>query len=223
LKSSGADIKEQVALKRASCKIKLKRAVGTRKTKLLQMAYKQRWVNYFEVLDADHSGFIEPKDAALHGKEVAVRLGFAEGTPGYNHLIQSHEKYVEGLIASFDANKDNKVSRTELIEAVEKLFVGKSVDELPAFWTENISTSFKALDTNHNGELSKEEVTHFVKKLTPHVSDAEIAQAYQWAKEHSLSKGKFDAHTLLIISYIWATSPELTLEAEILFPVFRKQ
>jgi hypothetical protein len=32
------------------------------------MAYKQRWMEYFTVLDADKSGFIDPPDAAITGK-----------------------------------------------------------------------------------------------------------------------------------------------------------
>ena len=46
---------------------KEKRNEGKEKKKK-KMAYKQRWEEYFKVLDADKSGFIDPADAALGGK-----------------------------------------------------------------------------------------------------------------------------------------------------------
>jgi len=187
----------------------------------VEMAYKQRWLGYFKVLDANNSGFIDPGDAAIVGKRLATTFGFAEGSPQYHGIVKALEGYLTNLIKDFDINKDGKVSREELIESVDKLFVGKGIEHLPGWWIANLELFFKAFDTNNNGELSLEEVTHIIKKVTPHESAENIAHAYKWAQNHSHSKGKYDANTLVAILYEWATSPAPTPEAEILMPFFR--
>lgn len=64
------------------------------------MAYKQRWINYFELLDSDNSGAISSDDIAegvkvcnkssylfifnLLLKLTAKSFGLKEGTPEYN-------------------------------------------------------------------------------------------------------------------------------------------
>lgn len=40
------------------------------------MAYKQRWLVYFDHFDTNHNGFIEPEDFALIGKVTIFILIF---------------------------------------------------------------------------------------------------------------------------------------------------
>jgi len=185
------------------------------------MAYKQRWLSYFEVLDGDHNGHINSADAAIVGKELAHRYHYAEGTPAYHAITKSFHDYVEHLIKAFDANKDGKVTKEELLAAVEKFFIGKSVGEAPDWWKSNVEGIFTAFDANNNGEISLQEFTHLWKNANPAESEDRLAHAYKWAVSHS-SSGKFDAHALSTVSHIWATSPNPTPEADVILFILHK-
>lgn len=46
------------------------------------------------------------------------------------------------MIKNFDTNHDGKVSKEELLAGVERDFVGKPADALPAWWKDNIAILF---------------------------------------------------------------------------------
>jgi len=186
------------------------------------MGYKERWLAYFTKLDANNNGFIERSDARIIGKQTAAGLGLAEGSAAYHAVIASFENYLAHLIKDFDANKDDKVSKDELLAAVDKLFVGKTAHTVPAWWKESLESGFKSLDVNHDGAISLEEVTKGVRNLDPDVPAEKIKHAYEWAAQQS-GTGKYDSEAFLQITFQWATSPHPTPEADVLLgPLFGK-
>jgi hypothetical protein len=158
------------------------------------MAYKQRWLAYFERLDADKSGFVDPNDTKYYNqvcfsfslfiyfgflipklinffkKDVARIFGKASWVPGSENCSWRLPQLVSSIIIiiycairfkkrtffdwgsitsfikEFDANKDGKVSKEELLNGVEKLFVGKNPDTVPgtiSFSFQNDSITFR--------------------------------------------------------------------------------
>jgi len=183
------------------------------------MAYVQRWEDYFKnVLDADGNGFIEPADAHVGGKGVALALGFAGGTPAYENTVKSFENLIRNIIHDFDDNKDGKVSLEELQNNVKKFFVGQPIDSLPEWWKENVRQFYRIGDPEGTGrEVPVEEFIKLQKIFPPHASPETVAEAYQWAKANSPSK-KLDFDAINFLTYTWASSPDPQPYIRWLFP-----
>eukprot|EP00026_Physarum_polycephalum_P017296 Phypoly_transcript_18472.p1 GENE.Phypoly_transcript_18472~~Phypoly_transcript_18472.p1 ORF type:complete len:202 (+),score=49.84 Phypoly_transcript_18472:34-606(+) len=185
------------------------------------MAYKQRWLEYFELLDADKSGFIDLGDLANATDMYSKVLRKPADSADVKGAVAVYRKFFELLIKDFDTNKDGKVSKEELLSGVEKHFIGKKASELPAWWKEQVTAAFNFFDIDKDGSLSLEETTKNFQSLSKNTSAEDLAKAYNWVASHSAS-GKFDgpAYSDLIV-YNWATSPDTIPEVYTLTPYFR--
>eukprot|EP00026_Physarum_polycephalum_P019160 Phypoly_transcript_21032.p1 GENE.Phypoly_transcript_21032~~Phypoly_transcript_21032.p1 ORF type:complete len:159 (+),score=34.89 Phypoly_transcript_21032:134-610(+) len=135
--------------------------------------------------------------------------------------VAAYRKFFECLIKDFDANKDGKVSKEELINGVEKQFIGKKTSELPGWWKESVTNAFNYFDVDKDGSCSLEETTKNFQSLSPNTSAEDIAKAYKWVQDHSAS-GKFDGPAFSdLIVYNWATSPDTIPEVYTFTPFFR--
>eukprot|EP00026_Physarum_polycephalum_P016246 Phypoly_transcript_17116.p1 GENE.Phypoly_transcript_17116~~Phypoly_transcript_17116.p1 ORF type:complete len:138 (+),score=20.93 Phypoly_transcript_17116:297-710(+) len=106
----------------------------------------------------------------------------------------------------FSGTRCGKVSKEDLLVGVEKHFIGKTPDTLPDWWKNNAKELLDGIDTNKRGELTFEETTTMLKRVTPATPDADIAEGFQWICNLSPS-GKFDATTVSVLLFQWATSP----------------
>jgi Ca2+-binding EF-hand superfamily protein len=183
------------------------------------MAYRDRWVAYFNALDANKTGFIQPSDAIFIGKKVAAVYGVTDGSPEYTAILNASPKVVDGIINACDADKDGKVSLEELLSGVENTIIGKTAHTLPECYASPLEEYFRAADLSHNGIISLEEMIIGIKKVAPHESEERVKNAYQWAAQQS-SSGKYDKEALLHVGLQWATSPDPTPEADILIGYF---
>jgi len=181
------------------------------------MAYKQRWADYFDLLDGNGNGFIEPSDAEVLVKRAAA--GGALSAEAQASLKTVVTKLIADLIKAYDANKDGKVSKEEWANAVEKSFAGKPIDQAPDWWKEQIVGVFKVTDTNNSGELSEDEVTVRVIKQNPSANPDEVRAAYKKVT----AGGKWDVIKYQEIAWTWATSPNPEHEVVLLTPFLKKQ
>eukprot|EP00026_Physarum_polycephalum_P015783 Phypoly_transcript_16555.p1 GENE.Phypoly_transcript_16555~~Phypoly_transcript_16555.p1 ORF type:complete len:122 (-),score=27.12 Phypoly_transcript_16555:54-419(-) len=119
-----------------------------------------------------------------------------------------------------DANKDNVVTKDEFHAAVEKIVAGGPA-KLPEWFAGSIKAVFPIIDTNKNGDISFDEAQASVKRITPSQNDEAIHKAYDWLKGKSKT-GKVDPDTVFEGIWEWASSPNPTPEAEIIFPYYRR-
>eukprot|EP00026_Physarum_polycephalum_P016767 Phypoly_transcript_17763.p1 GENE.Phypoly_transcript_17763~~Phypoly_transcript_17763.p1 ORF type:complete len:187 (+),score=38.14 Phypoly_transcript_17763:99-659(+) len=185
------------------------------------MAYKQRWLEYFEALDADGSGAIDPGDLSYATKTFSKMLGKPEDSAEVKSHAAAYSTFFHDLVKAFDINKDGSISKDELLAGVEKYFIGKTPETVPDWWKAHVLQAFEAVDINGDGDLSVEEKVSFVKRLVPSASEADITAAYAWGIKQG-SSGKYDATTLSRIVFKWATDPNPTPEASLLLPFFSK-
>jgi len=185
------------------------------------MAYKQRWQDFFEVLDSNHNGFVEPTDGPIVGKKIAAALGKEEGGEEYKEIVESFDEFLKEVIHGFDLDKDGKVSKEEFFVSVDNIFIGKKLEEIPDWWKTRIAESFYVLGADHLGTVTKEGVVDNIHRFSPGVPVAAIEKAYDWAAGLSGS-GKYDVNGFYKVVYEWATNPNPTPEADILTPFFRK-
>jgi hypothetical protein len=85
------------------------------------------------------------------------------------------------MIKACNANKDGKVTKEELLKAVEKHFVGKSYDQAPDWFKHNMDRAFQA-HANKNGEISEDEIVKAVTKADPYASVDKIKAAFHHLK-----------------------------------------
>jgi len=179
------------------------------------MAYKQRWLEYFEVLDVNGDGFIDRSDVDgvvnLAAKNVTNPAALAE-------IRAVATEFNANLIREFDANRDGKVSKEEWLQGVEKVFVGKTVETAPQWWQDLATRTFVAADINKNGEIAEEEYVKNVGNLSPSTNVEDVKKAYR----HFKGEGKFDVASFKRVLFTWASSPNAEPEATTLTPYFRK-
>jgi len=180
------------------------------------MAYKQRWLAYFEVLDANSDGAIDQLDV-----EGIVAIAQKTGTtPEVLHQIRAAATdSIANLIKEFDSNRDGKINREEWLSGVEKSFIGKTIETAPAWWKDVVARTFNAVDINKNGEIAEEEYVKEVSRMSPATSPDAVRAAYHKFK----GPGKFDVEAFKRLMFVWASSPNPEPEAEALTPIFRKQ
>eukprot|EP00026_Physarum_polycephalum_P015429 Phypoly_transcript_16106.p1 GENE.Phypoly_transcript_16106~~Phypoly_transcript_16106.p1 ORF type:complete len:184 (+),score=37.05 Phypoly_transcript_16106:277-828(+) len=182
------------------------------------MAWKQRWSDYFDLLDGDKNGFIDANDIPYMAKGMAKMIGLPENAPEVKGMSDFFGKFFNSLIKEFDANSDGKVSRAELLAGVEKKFIGK--ESSPAWWNDYIDATVKFLMAG-KAELSFEEVLEFVKRFDPSVNPEALKKSFEWSL--TLNKnGKFDGTTWGSVLFVWATSPDDTPQAKPLLPLLYK-
>eukprot|EP00026_Physarum_polycephalum_P009091 Phypoly_transcript_09202.p1 GENE.Phypoly_transcript_09202~~Phypoly_transcript_09202.p1 ORF type:complete len:188 (+),score=38.43 Phypoly_transcript_09202:815-1378(+) len=185
------------------------------------MAYKQRWMEYFDVLDANKNGFIEPSDLDNIATTLSKFLRVPEDHQKVKTGVEANKRFFAGLIKDLDANKDGKVSREELLAGVEKLFVGKNPQALPQWWKDNLKQFFETNDLDQNGVLSYEELARDIRGTTPTETDENIKASYDWIIKISPT-GKLDAEAALAGAFVWATSPNLEPECTRIYAFWRK-
>jgi len=181
------------------------------------VAYKQRWLDYFEMLDSNNNGTIDVGDVEAAGK-IAEASGHFTGAA----LVQYKQHIAEvvgHLIKEYDSNKDGKVTKEEWLAGIEKAFIGKSQDAAPAWWNEVLGGFFAAADANKNGEISEDEFVKAVTTLSPKVTADAVKKAYN----HVKGPGKFDAAVFRKLYWIWATSPNPEPEVDILASTFLRK
>jgi len=180
-------------------------------------SYKERWAEYFDILDADGSGFIDPNDSSNFVKRLASYLPPSE----LPKIGQRHGDLFRKLLKEYDANKDGKISKDELLAAVEKVFVGKTVDTAPAWWREHTAETFALMDYKKIGEILVEDIIVTFKILSPTETEENIRNAYTWVTISSKS-GKYDQVAYVDLVFGWASSRSSTPQATVLLPLFRK-
>eukprot|EP00026_Physarum_polycephalum_P017382 Phypoly_transcript_18594.p1 GENE.Phypoly_transcript_18594~~Phypoly_transcript_18594.p1 ORF type:complete len:187 (+),score=31.31 Phypoly_transcript_18594:72-632(+) len=185
------------------------------------MAYKQRWLEYFDILDANKNGFIEPGDLENIAQTLSKFLRVPENHPKVTTGVEANKRFLTALIKDLDTNKDGKVSREELLAGVERLFVGKTPQTLPAWWRDNIKQFFETNDLDNNGVLSYEELARDIRGTTPTETEENIKAAYDWAIKLSPA-GVFNAEVAIAGSFVWATSPDPEPECTRIYAFWKK-
>eukprot|EP00026_Physarum_polycephalum_P017825 Phypoly_transcript_19176.p1 GENE.Phypoly_transcript_19176~~Phypoly_transcript_19176.p1 ORF type:complete len:213 (+),score=30.24 Phypoly_transcript_19176:83-721(+) len=151
------------------------------------MAYKQRWLEHFDVLDVDNSGAIDLNDTKFFKQRFAKLLNRPEDAPQVLAAAKDWTEFYQALIKAFDVNNDQKVTKDEFLAGVEKYFVGKTAETVPAWWREHLKKVFLCDDKNGDGVLSLEEKLASSKRFNPNVSEADVKHAYEWATKKSSS------------------------------------
>jgi Ca2+-binding EF-hand superfamily protein len=99
----------------------------------------------FDRVDSNHDGSIDEEEWK------ALTAQFTGGRPGGERMMMSGPRVGESLSKLLDANTDSKVSREEFVK---------------------ITTLFDALDKDHNGELSTEEMNGFFRAVNEAQNEA---------------------------------------------------
>lgn len=181
------------------------------------MAYRDRWLKYFDHFDINKNNFLDPEDFKIVGEAVDRLFGIpADGSVSTGAIF--HDYFV-AFIRELDIDKDGKLTREEVLQGAEKYFVGKDASTAPKWWVDLIQKFFQVFDKDHNGSLSLQEVKDYVKKVYPGEDDAKIEHAFEWAKKQSPS-GKWDADAVQNTVLTWAGSRDPTPEADVLLPFF---
>jgi len=176
----------------------------------------RRWNAYFDALDANGNGFLEPEDAALVVKELATRLKLSPEQ--VEALGKTQTTIYKALIASADKDNDGKVSRKEFLDLIDKQFKGKKYEEVPAWFRDNLESGAKFLDRDGDGILSLDEWLAANHTYPNHVSDADYTAAF-----HRAAGGnQMDLPTYHKAIHKWATSEEPVPDLETIFPFFKK-
>jgi len=181
------------------------------------MAYKQRWLDYFELLDANGNGTIDAGDVGAAGERAEASGLFTPATLAQykQHLAE----IINHLIKEYDANKDGKITKEEWLAGIEKGFIGKSQEAGPAWWNDVLGKIFATVDKNNNGEISEDEYVKAVTTLSPTTSADAVRKAYNNVK----GPGKFDVEVVRKLYWRWATSPDSDPEIDTLAsPILRK-
>ncbi|MFJ2608016.1 EF-hand domain-containing protein [Streptomyces sp. NPDC087425] len=126
-------------------------------------AYKQRTLELFRLLDLDRNGYITPSDSEFSA------LRQQAGAPA----ALNPEWLIMGFVKEGDANRDRKVSKEELLAFVEKAMVGKTPDTMPAFVRQLTTEVFALMDTEKNGQVSKDQFARYLNAYTYSSSGAE--------------------------------------------------
>eukprot|EP00026_Physarum_polycephalum_P017786 Phypoly_transcript_19125.p1 GENE.Phypoly_transcript_19125~~Phypoly_transcript_19125.p1 ORF type:complete len:186 (+),score=39.20 Phypoly_transcript_19125:119-676(+) len=184
------------------------------------MAYKQRWAGFFDLFDSDGSGFISLADVKGAAQHFIKTFGLKPGTKEYDGAVLAYDHFFAGFIKDVDQNGDGKVTREELANAVEKAKAA-GISAAPGWWRSANAELFQVVDTNHNGEISLQELTEFTKKVTPNQSQEAIRKAYEWALK-TANTPVLNGEAFWILNFVWGVSEEPNPELDIIFPYWRK-
>ena len=99
----------------------------------------------FDRVDSNHDGSIDEEEWK------ALTAQFTGGRPGGERMMMAGPRVGESLSKLLDANTDSKVSREEFVK---------------------ITTLFDALDKDHNGELTAEEMNGFFRAVNEAQNEA---------------------------------------------------
>jgi DNA-binding beta-propeller fold protein YncE len=188
-----------------------------------KIGYKERWTEFFTLLDVNGDGFVEPNDPATW-YYVTKTLAKFWRAPELSEKVHRSVEGMKYVIVSFiEAMSQNKamLSLAELLRGVENLFVGKTPATMPIWWKESVKRFFELNDLDETGELPYTEFYASVKNAALAETDEKIYAAYQWARSLSPT-GKFDSTAAMVVTFIWATSHGPEPEAVTSTPFWRR-
>lgn len=144
-------------------------------------------IEKFNKADADHNGLLSHEElrAAHHGGHERQKLD-ADGDGNYSleELREAHPDLTQERYASFDSDKDSKLTRQELKSGFgREMFTrfdkdasgGVSLEEMQSVRSSVTQEKFTKMDADGNGQLSQEELRAAHKKRRHH--DGERPQA----------------------------------------------
>jgi len=118
----------------------------------------------FKTLDRDVDGFVSPEEAEGFFKQMAAGFGGGAGGGAKPAKAPSPEQDVAhmaaGLFSSLDKDKDDRLSKDEFQDIVEKHkaeMKAKGEEEESDFWT--------SLDANADGYIDRSEADTFLKQM----------------------------------------------------------
>ncbi|CAH8672148.1 unnamed protein product [Schistosoma rodhaini] len=120
--------------------------------------------NYLSILERDFDLLDRNKNGWLSKKEVQnclISLGF-------------DPRYTQEFMAHFDVNNDDKITKTEFLEAAKQIKIGKITDA-------EMRSAFRSADKNKSGQIDAYELRDFLKKQKNVVS---MDLCTKWIKQN---------------------------------------
>ncbi|MER8187545.1 EF-hand domain-containing protein [Kitasatospora sp. NPDC094015] len=169
-------------------------------------AYKQRTIEFFDLLDASRSGYIDPEDLSL----ITARSGSdAQLTPVISTFFRE-------LLRAADPNKDGKVGKEEMLAYVERAILGKDADAMPEFLRTLAAGAFQVMDADGNGKVDKAEFERYLKARN--VTDP--AAANEFAKLDRDRDGSLTAADLRAGIHVFFTEVDRDVPQQWLMALF---
>eukprot|EP00026_Physarum_polycephalum_P012369 Phypoly_transcript_12669.p1 GENE.Phypoly_transcript_12669~~Phypoly_transcript_12669.p1 ORF type:complete len:211 (+),score=33.99 Phypoly_transcript_12669:26-658(+) len=186
------------------------------------MAYMQRWMDYFDLLDVDKNGVIDSMDLYRTSQIVQTEMDKYENSEEIQQAISAYNTIFNGFMEDFDEDKDGRVTKEDVLFGVQKHFIGQTLETIPAWWKESSKHMIEAADLDKDGELSLEETRRYLKMADPALSDTAIEASFAWVKGLAISN-RFDATAAFKFYYVWATCPEYPPQLHPISAIFRKR
>lgn len=112
---------------------------------------------FFNILDYDRNGFVEPADFRSIGENICLMLQIPEGNPYYNLIFEACNQVWEDLYSFVDTNKDNKASFYEWLRYADDKIVNCDKSEYDEYLNKVVEHIFLLFDQNKDNYISLQE------------------------------------------------------------------
>eukprot|EP00026_Physarum_polycephalum_P016511 Phypoly_transcript_17431.p1 GENE.Phypoly_transcript_17431~~Phypoly_transcript_17431.p1 ORF type:complete len:125 (-),score=14.10 Phypoly_transcript_17431:326-700(-) len=111
------------------------------------MAYKQRWAYFFEKMADKETGIVDFLDETFPRETFSTFFGKPPDSQEIQNSVVAYVRFWQGFIRHIDpTNVECKLSLSQMLAGVEKVYVNMSPDEIPWWFIENLKVTFANID-----------------------------------------------------------------------------
>ncbi|RST19602.1 hypothetical protein E2C00_00530 [Streptomyces sp. WAC05374] len=116
----------------------------------------RKFNRFFDLLDTDRNGYIEPADWARTAQKFASAFGHAEDSAQATALHEAYQRVHRNIVADMDNDGDGRVSRQEFHDGLHRHVADLSL--LDKTFRPALDAEFDTADINGDGVLHGEEI-----------------------------------------------------------------
>ncbi|MFF5447140.1 EF-hand domain-containing protein [Streptomyces sp. NPDC012888] len=133
----------------------------------------RKFNRFFDLLDTDGNGYIEPEDWARTAQKFSSGFGHAEGSAQAKALHQAYQQVHHNIVSAMDTDGDGRVSRKEFRDGLHRHVADLGL--LDKTFRHALDAEFDTADINGDGVLQGEEIDRIWKVWGMSAEDAKTA------------------------------------------------
>lgn len=115
---------------------------------------------FFNILDYDRNGFVEPEDFRSIGENICMMLQIGEKDPYYHMIFQACDRVWDDLYSYVDTNQDDKASFYEWLRYADEKIVNCNKEDYDRYLNRVVDHIFLLFDQNQDNFISLMEYIH---------------------------------------------------------------
>ncbi len=165
---------------------------------------KQKYLDFFNVIDSNQNGQIEFDDMASHVYKLATAKGWQESDDAFKRLLDAKKSTWKAI--SERCGGSEKISSDEWVDMCDGVATEIKRDgKAPAFVTEAHLATFNSLDLDNSGGIHLDEYEHYLKSMD--ASTAQAADAFSRADANSDGQVTMEELQDLLVEFFVSDEP----------------